>query len=77
MEVHGILQNKSRKLKTVADNSILLKIAVYAENISDYTKIKQRTALTSKQMSANSDEIKAAPENSRTADIFTKKRKST
>ena len=43
-----ILQNKSRKLKTVADNTILRNYAVSSENISERIKIKQRTAFTSK-----------------------------
>ena len=35
-----ILRNKSRKLKTVADNAILRNYAVSSENISESIKIK-------------------------------------
>ena len=35
-----ILRNKSRKLKTVVDNAILLNYAVSSENISESIKIK-------------------------------------
>ena len=63
-----ILRNKSLKLKTVADNSILRNYAVPSGNISERIKIKQRTAFTSNEMSVNSAEIKAVQENNRTAD---------
>ena len=35
-----ILRNSSRKLKTVADNAILLNYAVSSENISERIKIQ-------------------------------------
>ena len=41
VEVHGIFQNKSRKLKLVADDAILSAIAVSPENISESIKIKR------------------------------------
>ena len=65
-----ILQNKSRKPKTVADNAILRNYAVPSENISERIKIKQRTAFTSNEMSVYSAEMKTAPENSQNTDIY-------
>ena len=41
VEVVLILQNSSLKLKTVADNAILLNYAVSSENISESIKIKR------------------------------------
>ena len=64
-----ILRNKSLKLKTVADNSILRNYAVPSGNISERIKIKQRMAFTSNEMSEFSAKTKAAPENSHPADI--------
>ena len=49
VEVHGIFQNKSRKLKTVADNTILRNYAVSSENISDSIKIKTENGFYLKQ----------------------------
>ena len=40
VEVHGILQNKSRKVKTVADYAILMNIGYSSENISNRVKFK-------------------------------------
>ena len=70
LECVFIPRNKSSKLKTVADNTILRNYAVPSENISERIKIKQRTAFTSNEMSVNSDRIKSAPENSWTTDNY-------
>lgn len=43
-----IPRNKSRKLKTVADNTIFPNITFSSENIDKSIKLKQRTAFTSK-----------------------------
>ena len=49
VEVHGIFQNQSRKLKTVADDAILSAIAVSPENISESIKIKREFGFYLKQ----------------------------
>ena len=49
VEVHGIFQNQSRKLKLVADNAILLNISYSSENISDSIKIKTENGFFLKQ----------------------------
>ena len=63
-----IPQNKSRKLKTVADKAILLNYAVSSENISESIKIKTENGFHLKRNVGIFHKIKAAPENSRTAD---------
>ena len=68
--VEGVFipQNKSRKLKTVVDNAILLNYAVSSENISESIKIKTENGFHLKRNVGIFHKIKAAPENSRTAD---------
>ena len=64
------LQNKSRKLKLVADNAILLNISYSSENISDSIKIKTENGFYLRSKCRNfSQKWKPPPKNWRTAGI--------
>ena len=65
-----ILQNSSRKLKTVADNAILLNLTASSENISERIKVKTENGFHLKTNVCKIRRIKAETKNSCTADIY-------